>query len=83
MEVAQLNLPARYAAGTHFKTACGAAHYAAEELVKMATADGTLAPATNRDGTRSLLRSLQEALCAARELDNLLAGNQPPRRGDA
>jgi hypothetical protein len=82
MEVAQLSLPAHYAAGTHFKTAYGAAHYAAEELARLATQDGTLLPATNRDNTRSLVRSLQEALCAAREMDNLLAGNQPPRRGE-
>jgi hypothetical protein len=82
MEISQLTLPARYAAGTHFKTAYGAAHAAADSLHKLADFDGRIRTDAGKDEVRRVMTSLSEALCAARELDNLLAGNQPPRRGE-
>jgi hypothetical protein len=82
MEVAQLELPARYAAGTHFKVAYGAAHYAGDQLNKMTTGDGPLRQDVTREDSKLLVRTLSEALCAARAMDNLLAGNLPPRRGE-
>lgn len=82
MQVAELNLPARFAAATHFSKAYGAAHTAADKLTRITTDDGKLKPDTTREDSRAVVKSLQEALCAARALDNILAGNPPPRRGD-
>ena len=82
MQVIELNLPARYAAGTHFRTCYGAAHYAADNLGRLIDAEGRIKPETSREDTRRLVTLLTESLCAARALDNLLAGNPPPRRGE-
>jgi hypothetical protein len=82
MEVSELSLPACYAASTHFKTVYGSTHFAADQLEKLATSEGRLRQTVSRDETRALVVLLQESLCAAREMDNLLAGNQPPRRGE-
>lgn len=82
MKITQLAPPARYALGTHFKAGYQAAHFAADQLAKMADANGTLQPTVQREQSQKLVRTLQEALCAARELDNILAGNPPPRRGE-
>jgi len=82
MEVAQLNLPARYSAGTHFKAAYGAAHTAAERLEALSDPNGQLQLTANREQTRALVKLCREQLCAAQALDNLLAGSQPPKRGE-
>jgi hypothetical protein len=75
-------MPAKYSAVTHFKAVYCAAHMATERLTKLADDSGALRPRVNADDTKKLLRELQEATCAARALDNLLAGNPPPRRGE-
>lgn len=82
MSVLELNLPARFAAGTQFKKVYGATHFAADQLQHLATEDGRLKDNAGSTDTKMLLVSLQEALCAARELDNILAGNPLPRRGE-
>jgi hypothetical protein len=82
MQVAQLSLPARYSAGTHFKTAYGAAHHAADQVASLTDDNGCLRTDASHDQVRAFVNSLSRALSAARELDNLLAGNQPPRRGE-
>ena len=82
MQVAELNLPARFAAATHFSKAYGAAHTAADKLTRITTDDGKLKQDTTRADVKIVVQALQESLSAARALDNLLAGNQPPKIGD-
>lgn len=82
MTIQELNLPARYAAGLHFRTAYSAAHVAADRLERMADDNGRLRDDAGTEQTKETIRLLTEALCAARELDNLLAGNPPPKRGE-
>lgn len=82
MEIAQLNLPARYTAQTHFKTCYAAAQFAADQLAKLADDEGRVREQMGVEDTKKLLRLLTEAGCAARALDNLLAGNPAPRRGE-
>lgn len=81
MTIGQLNLPARYAAGEHFKKSYGAAHFATDRLDRMTDAEGRIKPGTNHEDTKQLCKVLSESLCAARALDNILAGNPPPKIG--
>lgn len=82
MQIAQLNLPARYSAGTHFKTAYSAAHLAADRIAGMTDDNGCLRLDVSHEDVRGAVNNLSAALCAARDLDNLLAGNPPPKRGE-
>ena len=82
MEIAQLNLPARYTAQTHFKTCYAAAQFAADELTKLADEGGRVRAQVSTDDTQKLLRLLREANSAATALNSLLAGNPAPKRGE-
>lgn len=82
MEVSELNLPAKFAAKEHFNKCYGAAHTAADNLTRITTPDGKLHENASRENSRGIVKALSEALCAARALDNILAGNPPPKNGD-
>lgn len=81
MQLAQLNLPARMTARDHFATVYAAAHTAADRITKFTDDLGQPRPDLDHEAMRRIVNNLSQALCAARELDNLLAGNQPPKRG--
>ena len=78
MKIGELNLPARFAAGPHFKTTYAQTQRAAELLIQQGTQqfpdDLTL------DQVNELLRLQTEAICATRALKNILTGNPAPRR---
>ena len=82
MQVQQLNLQSKIHAGQHFRDAYGAAHHAADVLARQADDDGRVKPDMDLETSKRLVSSLTTALCAARALESLLAGNQPPRRGE-
>ena len=82
MQVIELNLPARFAACDKFKRCYGTAHHAGDLLQRMTTEDGRLRDNVDSADTKLVLSALTEAVCAARELDNILADNPPPRRGE-
>lgn len=63
--------------GQLFDIAYAQTNRAAEVTEQMATDGGNM-----QAKSKELVRLLTEALCAARELDNRLAGNPAPKRGD-
>ncbi|HSV73194.1 MAG TPA: hypothetical protein VLH79_05490 [Chthonomonadales bacterium] len=82
MTPAELPLPRRLVAGDHFHAACEATHHAADILQRGCNMSGRMRADLPRADTQRLVDSLTQALCAARALDNLLAGNPPPKRGE-
>ncbi len=83
MPEAEINLPVRIAASPHFRKCYGLAHLATEKLARISTEEGALKKDVTREDSRSLVKSLTEALCAAREFDNILGGVPTPKRGEA
>ena len=79
MNIGELNLPARWATVPHFKTTYAQTNRAADLLAKHAPDAAEFSCADAKE----LCRLLSEALCAARAVDNILAGNPVPKRGDA
>ena len=70
MTIGKLDLPTRWAAVPHFKTAYAQTNRAADLLARHTPPEAP--DGLSRDESRELVRLLAEALEAARELDNLL-----------
>lgn len=82
MTIEQLPKAAIGPAVDRFKKAYAQAHRAAEQLSEHVHGGVCVPDEFGSDDAKEVVRLLTEALCSARALDNLLAGNPPPKKGE-
>lgn len=82
MKVEQLSKPVLAVAVAHFKPIYAQTHRAADCIDEHVHGGICVPDDFGPVDSKEVVRLLTEALCAARALDNLLAGNPAPRRGE-